>query len=72
VADFDMTEECKLIKQPTLLLHGEYDTCLDLSLQPWFDGIPKVRWITIPNASHMSSVEQPEKFNDIVWQFLKN
>jgi pimeloyl-ACP methyl ester carboxylesterase len=67
-----MTEECKAIKQPSLLLHGEYDTCLDFCLQPWFDGIPKVRWITIPNASHMSYIEQPERFMDIVSQFLSN
>lgn len=70
--EFDMTEECKNISQPCLLINGEFDATLDFCLQPWFDGIPKVKWITISNASHLFFLEQPERFTDIVWQFLKD
>lgn len=70
-ADFDMTEECKAIKQPCLLINGQFDATLDFCLKPWFDGIPKVKWVKIPDASHMFHSEQPDKFIDVVWEFLK-
>jgi pimeloyl-ACP methyl ester carboxylesterase len=67
-----MSEECKKIKQPVLLLNGEFDGTRDFSVQPYFNGIPKVKWCTISGASHSSQVEKPEKYAELVVEFLNN
>ena len=66
-----MTEECKAIKVPCLIINGEYDQCSDDCARPWFEGIPKAKWITIPDASHMCHLEKPERYAEYVWNFLK-
>jgi 3-oxoadipate enol-lactonase len=33
--------------------------------------IPNARLVTIPNASHLSNMEQPEAFNQAVREFLR-
>lgn len=45
------------ISAPTLVYNGEYDTSHDVSTVPFFELIPKVRWITFANAGHMCHVE---------------
>lgn len=37
---------------------------------PFFANIPKAKWYTFPGTSHMSNVEQPERYMEIVSQFL--
>lgn len=56
---------------PTLLLNGEHDEAQNVCVAPFFKNIPKVKWITMDGASHMSHVEQPEKYMQIVADFLK-
>ena len=69
IAAFDMTEECKEIKQPVLLLNGEFE---DANLvQPFFDGIPKVKWFVFSGSGHAAYADQPEKYRSVVWNFLK-
>jgi L-proline amide hydrolase len=66
---FDMTEECKAIKQPVLLLNGELEEAY--LVQPFFDGIPKVKWFVFSGSAHAASADQPEKYRTVVWNFLK-
>lgn len=49
------------IKVPTLLLNGAEDEAQDVAMQPFFDHIEKVKWITLDNAAHFSHVDQREK-----------
>lgn len=42
---------------PTLIYNGEYDTSHDISQEPFFELIPRVRWVTFPNAGHMCHLE---------------
>ncbi len=37
---------------------------------PFFANIPQVKWYTFPGTSHMSNVEQPERYMEVVSQFL--
>jgi L-proline amide hydrolase len=67
-----MSDECKKIKQPVLLLNGEFDGCRDFCVQPYFDGIPKVRWATIAGAAHSTQIEKPEKYAELVLAFLRD
>ena len=41
-------------------------------MQPFFDRIPKIKWITYENAAHFSHIEQREKFFSQVKSFLEN
>lgn len=62
------------INVPTLVYNGEFDTAQDPAVVPFFDNIPRVRWVTIPNASHMphlDSAEMQTKVLQLVGHFLK-
>ncbi|CAG8957408.1 hypothetical protein HYFRA_00011389 [Hymenoscyphus fraxineus] len=60
------------ITAPTLVYNGEYDTSHDIAQVPYFEGIPKVRWITFANGGHMCHVERDlkEKVLKTVGDFL--
>ena len=45
---------------PTLVYNGEFDTSHDITTVPFFEHIPRVRWITFPGAGHMCHLERQE------------
>jgi 3-oxoadipate enol-lactonase len=56
---------------PTLLIVGQYDFPSKLkATEQLAVEIPQARLIVIPGAAHMVNMEQPEKFNRIVLDFL--
>lgn len=59
------------IKVPTLLINGAADEAQDVAMQPFFDRIEKVEWVTLNNAAHFSHVDQREKYINILRSFLK-
>ncbi|KAI1180333.1 Alpha/Beta hydrolase protein [Nemania sp. FL0916] len=58
------------IKAQTLLLNGRYDEAVDECVYPWFQTIPKVKWVTLENSSHMSHFEDRERFIELCGSFL--
>ncbi|KAI1736832.1 proline-specific peptidase [Xylaria scruposa] len=56
----------------TLVLNGEYDEMTDVCVQPWFKAIPRVKWVTFENSSHMAHWEQPERFIQVCRGFLSS
>ncbi|MCJ1385991.1 hypothetical protein MMC17_009116 [Xylographa soralifera] len=61
------------IDVPTLVYNGEFDTSHDLTTAPFFEHIPRVRWITFSNAGHMCHLEGAElreKILRMVGEFL--
>jgi L-proline amide hydrolase len=48
------------INVPTLVFNGEYDTAQYRSCTPFFEHIPRVRWVTLAGASHMSHLDSSE------------
>ncbi|KAK3326115.1 Alpha/Beta hydrolase protein [Apodospora peruviana] len=58
------------ISAETLLLNGRYDEVTDLCMTPWFKHIPKVKWITLENSSHMAHFEERERYMQICGGFL--
>ncbi|KAI0388997.1 Alpha/Beta hydrolase protein [Xylariaceae sp. FL0594] len=68
--DWEGWKEGHKIEALTLLINGQYDEATDLCVQPWFSSIPKVRWVTVAEASHMVHWEQRERFIDLVGNFL--
>lgn len=59
------------IKVPTLLINGVEDEAQDVAVQPFFDHIKQVKWITLDNAAHFSHVDQRESYMKHLGGFLK-
>lgn len=59
------------IEVPTLLLNGKYDEVMDFVMEPFFRVINKVRWVTLPNSSHVSMWEDRERYMQLVGDFLE-
>ncbi|GAM91102.1 hypothetical protein ANO11243_091490 [Dothideomycetidae sp. 11243] len=71
--DWTVTPAAQNINVPTLLFNGEFDQSHDIVVQPLFELIPRVRWVTIPGASHCPSLEgerSREKYFSLVGDFL--
>ncbi|KAF2756443.1 proline-specific pep [Pseudovirgaria hyperparasitica] len=58
------------IKAPTLLINGAQDEAQDVAMQPFFDLIPKVKWVKLDNAAHFSHVDQRDRYMQELVQFL--
>ncbi|KAF1952409.1 proline-specific peptidase [Byssothecium circinans] len=62
----------KQIKAPTLLINGAEDEAQDVAMQPFFENIEKVKWITLDNAAHFTHVDQREKYMMHLESFLES
>lgn len=69
--DWSVVNECEKIAVPTLLINGEHDEAQDICVAPFFRGISKCKWVTVQGAGHMPNAEFPEKYGEIVTDFLK-
>ncbi len=70
VADADTSHLHQHIRVPTLLIWGEDDRRSPVAVgEAIRDGIPGSRLVSIPGAGHLSSAEQPERFNAAVREF---
>ncbi|KAJ7593296.1 Alpha/Beta hydrolase protein, partial [Mycena floridula] len=58
------------INVPTLLTNGRHDEAQDSTMQPFFDGIQKVKWVQFANSSHTSHLEERERYMEVVSKFL--
>lgn len=59
------------IRVPTLVVVGESDVISPpAEMREMADAIAGARFVTIPNAGHMSPLEQPAAFNDALRAFL--
>lgn len=68
----DTTPSLPNIKVPTLILVGEHDTLTPpAASQAMKEKIPNSELHIIPNAAHMSNLENPKEFNEKLIAFLK-
>jgi 3-oxoadipate enol-lactonase len=60
------------ITQPMLLMHGDQDRTGDImKIAPlWADREPNCEYVVIPNASHFSTLDNPDYFNKLLLDFL--
>lgn len=59
------------IQATTLLINGRYDRTQDSVVEPFFQNIPKVRWIQFADSAHVPQLEETERFMEVVWAFLR-
>ncbi len=68
----DTTPSLPNIKVPTLILVGEHDALTPpAASQAMKEKIPNSEMHIIPNAAHMSNLENPKEFNEKLIAFLK-
>jgi pimeloyl-ACP methyl ester carboxylesterase len=69
----DATSVLKTIRVPTLVIVGSDDTATPPALaEVMATGITGAQLVTIPEAGHLSNLEQTERFNETVRQFVEN
>ena len=56
---------------PTLVLNGRKDIAQDYVVAPFFEKIPKVKWITFEASSHTPFWEEREAYFRRVAEFLE-
>ena len=72
MAETDQRDLLPRITAPTLLIWGELDVRSPLSVAREFErAIPDTKLVVIPEAGHVSSLEQPEQFNAAVREFCR-
>lgn len=68
--DWSIVDRLGAVSVPTLLISGEFDEAAPATVRPYFDNIADVRWEILENCSHLPQLEDPERFNTLVTEFL--
>jgi pimeloyl-ACP methyl ester carboxylesterase len=69
----DSTDLLAGIACPTLVLVGEYDALTPPAVaQDYAANIANAQYTVIPNAGHLSNLEQPESFHLAISSFLQS
>jgi pimeloyl-ACP methyl ester carboxylesterase len=72
MAEADQRDVLPRIAVPTLLIWGELDVRSPLSVAREFDQqIPDTKLVVIPDAGHVSNLEQADRFNEAVREFCR-
>ena len=72
MAEADQRDLLPRISVPTLLIWGEQDARSPLDVARQFENaIPAAKLVVLPDCGHVSNLEQPERFNDVVREFCR-
>ncbi len=73
MAEADQRDLLPRIAVPTLLIWGQLDARSPLSVARQFErAIPDAKLVLIPRSGHLSNLEQPERFNEVLLAFLRD
>jgi proline iminopeptidase len=70
LGDYDWRAAASRLRVPVLVIHGARDPIRLDNAREWADTIPNAKLVVIPDAGHMSYVEQPDRFFSAVEAFL--
>ena len=71
--NFDYPPQLGRVTRPTLVIVGEHDrTTTPRAARVLHEGIAGSRLVVVPGAGHMSYVEQPEAYVEVVRPFLRS
>jgi L-proline amide hydrolase len=68
--DWNIIPRLGEISIPTLVISGRHDEATPLISQTVRDGIPGAEWVLFEESSHMPHVEEPERFLEVVGEWL--
>ncbi|KAH0836595.1 Alpha/Beta hydrolase protein [Lanmaoa asiatica] len=67
---WSVIDDLHKINVPTLLLNGRYDEAHDMTMEPFFQYVPKVKWIQFANSAHVPQLEETDRYLEVVGNFL--
>ncbi|KAI6164453.1 Alpha/Beta hydrolase protein [Pisolithus thermaeus] len=67
---WSIIDELHKISVTTLLINGRYDVVQDSVVEPYFQRIPKVKWVQFAESAHGPHLEETERFMEVVGKFL--
>ena len=68
--EWDITARLGEIHVPTLVISGRYDEATPAIAETVHQGIPGSEWVLFEHSSHMPHAEEPERFMQVLNQFL--
>ena len=69
---YDVEDQLKDVKQPALVISGEFDECTPLVAKTFYDKLANAEdWLLIENGTHLCNVEFPEIYNKAVEEFIE-
>ena len=68
--EWDVTNRLGEIRQPTLITSGRHDECTPTLVEPLHRGIAGSDWVIFEESAHMSYLEEPERYLQVVGDFL--
>ena len=72
MAEADQRDLLPHITVPTLLVWGEHDARSPLTVARELErAIPDAELVVIPGCGHVSNLEEPERFNEVVRDFVR-
>jgi L-proline amide hydrolase len=71
LSGWDVTGRLGEIDLPTLITSGRHDECTPALVEPLHRGIAGSEWVLFENCSHMSYLEDPERYLEVVGGFLE-
>ena len=69
--DWTIVDRLHLVRVPTFVINGRKDISQDFVVAPFFERIPRAKWVTFENSSHTPFWEERERFMQLVGDFLK-
>jgi L-proline amide hydrolase len=67
---WDITPRLGAVEVPVLVISGEHDEATPAVVRPLVDALPDARWELFEGASHSTHLEDPERFQRLVADFL--
>ena len=69
--DWDVSARLGEIELPALITSGRYDECTPALVEPLNQGLAGSEWVLFEDCSHMSYLEDPERYVQVVGGFLE-
>lgn len=70
IKDWDIRHRLGEIHVPTLITSGRYDEATPLIMETVHKGIPGSEWVIFENSGHSSHAEEPERYMQVLDEFL--
>ena len=72
LAEWNVEPRLGEIDIPTLILSGRYDEATPAQQQRLHSGIPGSRWTVLEHSAHLTFMEEPDRYRDVLTSFLDN
>jgi L-proline amide hydrolase len=70
LADWNIEPRLGEINVPTLIVSGRYDEATPAQQQRLKDGISGAQWTMLEHSAHLTFVEEPDRYREVLMSFL--